>query len=173
MHIHIHTHGYRQHRLCLARVSTAMAMGVSTRNLLGGNVDVLLRYKDTDMHIHARTHARMKQTHMHIHTHWHKHTYTHKHRHTCAHRHACRHTSIGTDAHTDTHANTQASARMRTQTRMHTQPTWMMDGYRELKSSRITILSYSPFLGSSTRPPAIKSKKHFLPLRQNSKSYSY
>jgi len=38
----------------------------------------------------------------------------------------------------------------------HTQhnPTWMMEGYSELKSSRMVILSYSPFLGSSTRPPA-------------------
>lgn len=29
-----------------------------------------------------------------------------------------------------------------------------MDGYRLLKSSMITYLSYRPFLGSSTRPPA-------------------
>mmetsp|Transcript_31878 Transcript_31878/g.70834 ORF Transcript_31878/g.70834 Transcript_31878/m.70834 type:complete len:253 (+) Transcript_31878:669-1427(+) len=31
---------------------------------------------------------------------------------------------------------------------------WMMEGYSELKSSRMTILSYRPFLGSRTRPPA-------------------
>ena len=31
---------------------------------------------------------------------------------------------------------------------------WMMDGYSELKSIISTYLSYKPFLGSSTRPPA-------------------
>ena len=31
---------------------------------------------------------------------------------------------------------------------------WMMEGYRELKSSSSTMLVYRPFLGSSTSPPA-------------------
>ena len=31
---------------------------------------------------------------------------------------------------------------------------WMMDGYSELKSIISTYLSYKPFLGSRTRPPA-------------------
>ena len=40
---------------------------------------------------------------------------------------------------------------------------WMMEGYRLLKSSSSTNLSYNPFLGSSTRPPAYCGAPRFLP----------
>ena len=40
---------------------------------------------------------------------------------------------------------------------------WMMEGYRLLKSSSSTNLSYRPFLGSRTRPPAYWGALRFLP----------
>ena len=42
---------------------------------------------------------------------------------------------------------------------------WMMDGYSELKSSSRTNLSYSPRLGSSTRPPEYAGLARFLAFR--------
>lgn len=40
---------------------------------------------------------------------------------------------------------------------------WMMEGYRLLKSSSSTNLSYRPFLGSRTSPPAYWGALRFLP----------